>query len=84
MNSYGKNRERWSISKSGRCLGKSPNDDGYFTFTFESSPSSRDDVYYQEYRFNTAAEAYQFWNDNRSRIIATQIEIINYYRNKVS
>jgi len=76
----GRGCERWSISRAGDCLSKTPNEHGYFTFDYEPLPSSRDDEYYHEYRFDTAEEAYQFWVDNRSKIPATQTEWFEFIR----
>lgn len=70
----------WAISQSGDCLGKTPDQHGYFTFDFEPLPSSRDELHYQEYRFDSAEEAYQFWLDNRPKILATQDEWLEFIR----
>jgi hypothetical protein len=43
-------------------------------------PSSRDDDYYREHRFDNAEEAYQFWIENRNKILATQREWIEFVR----
>jgi len=67
--------ERWAIvQNTGNCLGKTPNEHGYFTFDYEPLPSSRDDDYFREYRFVTPEEAYQFWQENRCWILATPAE----------
>jgi len=68
--------ERWAIVQddTGSCLGKTPNEYGYFTFDYEPLPSSRDDDYFREYRFDTAESAYRFWQENREWILATPAE----------
>jgi hypothetical protein len=76
----GRGCERWLISRAGDCLGKTPNAHGYFTFEYEPLPSSRDDDYYREHRFDSAEKAYQFWIENRNKILATQREWIEFVR----
>ena len=71
---HGKDRDRWAIKRGNECLPKIENFGNVFFFEIESMPSSRDDHYYNYYRFYSAEEAYQFWLDNRGRIIATPQE----------
>jgi len=72
--------ECWSISRAGDCLNKTPSAHGYFTFKYEPLRSSRDDAYYREHRFDNAEKAYQFWTENRDKILATQEELIEFVR----
>lgn len=73
--------KRWAIRQHrGNCLGKTPESNGYFFFTYESLPSSRDEDYYREYRWSTAVEAHEFWVKNRKRIAATPIEYLEIVR----
>ena len=77
---YGIDCDRWAIATSGRdCLSKEPTPDGRYLFYLESMPSDRDDEYYQEFRFDTAEDAYAFWVDNRASIVATQMERLEYF-----
>jgi len=71
--------ERWSINDGQMSLGKTPDRNGYFVFSIEPLPSSRNDKYYLEYRFNTVASAYMFWLKNRPKILATPADRRNYY-----
>ncbi len=77
---YGINIERWVIRlHSKNALGKTPCERGFFHFTEEPSPSSRDEEYYHEYRWSSALSALQFWNDNRDRIVASHTEKARYW-----
>jgi len=67
---YGIGCERWAIRDGPFALGKTEVD-GVFLFVLETQPSSRDDRYYQEYRWSSALMALEFWNENRERIVAT-------------
>ena len=58
--------ERWSINRGdGVCLSKLPNQNGLFEFVIEKNPSSRDEEYYQQHRFDSAEDALKFWNANK-------------------
>ena len=73
--------ERWAIARGDHdCLGKTSNSYGYFIFARESLSSSRDDAYFREYRFDTAEEAFRFWQDNRQYILATPEEYLEFVR----
>ena len=76
---YGIGRVRWGIRNHGSALGKTPDNHGYYHFSIECLPSSRDDSYYCEYRWDTAEKAFKFWRENRSKIIATNLEIRNFF-----
>jgi len=67
------------IRNHGSALGKTPDNHGYYHFSIECLPSSRDDSYYCEYRWDTAEKAFKFWRENRSKIIATNLEIRNFF-----
>jgi len=67
---------RWAIRRRGDALGKTPINNHYF-FQCESLPSSRNDDYYNEYRFTTPEEALSFWNKHRPHIIVTALEHYN-------
>lgn len=66
--------ERWVITRSGECLGKSATWHGYYLFEIEPLPSSRGEDHYDEYYWPSAEEAYHFWLSNRQRIVATEAE----------
>ena len=70
---------RWAIFRHGNVLGKTPNSDGRFIFHVPQRPSNRDVDYYKEYRFGSARAGYEFWNKNRENILATQIEMLEYF-----
>lgn len=64
-------RERWSINRGESALCKIPNQHGFFEFHYEPLPSSRDETYYEQYRFDSDNEAVGFWEYNRHRILTT-------------
>lgn len=64
---------RWAIRRHSSALGKTAIHGRHF-FQIEPLPSSRDDDYYEEYRWPTAEAALTFWNENRPNIIATSAE----------
>jgi hypothetical protein len=69
---YGIGIERWAIRIGDQqALGKTADKDGFYSFDIESLPSSRDDDYYEEYRWLSAEEAFIFWQKNRHIIAAT-------------
>lgn len=77
---YGIYRERWAIrAHLSEALGKTPDEGGYFLFSIEPMPSSRDEKYFQEYRWRTLDDALRFWNENRPRIVATVQEKRAWY-----
>lgn len=58
--------ERWSINRGdGVCLSNIPNQNGLLEFVIEKNPSSRDEEYYQQHRFDSAEDALKFWNANK-------------------
>jgi hypothetical protein len=65
--------ERWAIRWAQNTLGKTPVN-GFYLFSHEPLPSSRDDAYYKEYRWKTAQKALLFWLNRRSHIVATSRE----------
>ena len=74
----GMNCERWAIRDGGFALGKIE-DGGVFLFALEPKPSSRNEAYYREYRWSSARQALQFWQENRHRIVATNAEKRAWY-----
>ena len=66
---YGIPYERWGIRYNGSVLGKTPDEKGFYFFIREPMPSSRDDAFYAEFRWNSAEEALEFWDKNRKMII---------------
>ena len=70
--------KRWAIRRGGDCLGKTPSDAGYFFFISELQPSSRDEDYYREYRWESAEVAYKFWLDNRLCIAVTHRDYLAF------
>jgi len=46
----------WAIRKSSLCLSKKTKE-----WEYEPMPSSRDDEYYEEFRFSSLEEAITFW-----------------------
>jgi len=65
---------RWAIKQGSECLNKVPVRGGYYMFSTEPLPSSRDDDYYQDHRFATADEAYDFWMAKRRKILVTKTD----------
>ena len=65
---------RWAIVGYAGVLGKTPNRDGMFRIKLEPLPSSRDEKFLNEYRWESVEDANQFWLDNRPRILATSRE----------
>ena len=65
----GINCERWEIRAFDHLvLGKHPHEDGQFYFSIDPLPSSRDDHFFKEYRWNAAEKAYKFWMKNKNKI----------------
>jgi len=56
--------EKWAIRYCGLCLSKQKK-----KFCCETLPSSRDEKYYKEFRFDSEQEAITFWADKRGEII---------------
>ena len=69
LDDRGKTIERWAIRQGGNVLRKTPNDEGMYFFEYEPMPSSRDDEFYKEFRWDTKEDAYDFWERNRHRIV---------------
>lgn len=64
---------RWAIRNMEMALGKTLKG-GCYHFSPEILPSSREDEYYREFRWETKEEALEFWIENRPRILATPRE----------
>ena len=65
--------KQWAIRRGEAVLNKIPdNDTGSFYFCYEQRPSLRDDEFYEEFRWNSAEETFDFWQKNKAKIFGTK------------
>jgi hypothetical protein len=67
----------WAIYSGGNVLDKSANE-----FTYEPSPSNRDEQFFKDCRFSTAEEAYNFWIEHHEEQYRQKIESYSLAKNK--
>jgi hypothetical protein len=76
---YGIGCERWAIRNDKSCLSKELDNTGYFHFVVEPMPSSRDEAFFVVHRWDAAENAYTFYIQNRTRILALASERRAWY-----